>query len=106
MFRKKSLFCFSSSQFEFEYFSLPDEMVNISEKKKSTQKNSKKKKTNVRMKESWKQPQKKVKHNKSQILEANFSAQGPRIFVVDMKAILWGNGEIALTDDLINSSYF
>jgi len=52
LFRKKSLFCFSSSQFEFEYFSLPDEMVNISEKKKSTQKNSKKKKTNVRMKES------------------------------------------------------
>lgn len=45
-----------------------------------------------------------MKHNKSQILEANFSAQGPRIsssirkrWMIDC---VWGNGEIALTDDL------
>jgi len=43
LFRKKSLFCFSSSQFEFEYFSLPDEMVNISEKKNLHKKIPKKK---------------------------------------------------------------
>ena len=48
--------------------------------------------------------EKKVKHNKSQILEANFSAQGPRtsssIWKRWMADCVWGNGEIALTDDL------
>merc|ERR1711973_719971 len=70
-------------------------LVNISGKKIEKKKIKKKK---------GRRKKREVKHNKSQILEANFSAQGPRIsssirkrWMIDC---VWGNGEIALTDDL------
>ena len=72
------------------------------EKKNHTKKNLQK--SQKRFKKKRKKKKKEVKHNKSQILEANFSAQGPRIsssirkrWMIDC---VWGNGEIALTDDL------
>merc|ERR1711928_205568 len=83
-------------------------LVNISgkknRKKKSHKKNLQKSQKRFKKKKKEEEKKKEVKHNKSQILEANFSAQGPRIsssirkrWMIDC---VWGNGEIALTDDL------
>ena len=73
------------------------------EKKNHTKKNLQKSQKRFKKKKE-EEKKKEVKHNKSQILEANFSAQGPRIsssirkrWMIDC---VWGNGEIALTDDL------
>ena len=70
MFRKKSLFCFSSSQFEFEYFSLPDEMEfgeyfwKKNRKKKSHKKNLQKSQKRFKKK---KEEEKKRKWNTTKV---------------------------------------